>query len=399
MAPVDVALHCLAIISLLFWISLFLIHIVAITYGKWKLYRKPSQPSPEEPRPGVSILKPLTGVDPNLYTNLETFFKMDYPSYEILFCIQDEMDPSIMVVKSLMEKYPKVDAKVFIGGKKVGLNPKINNMVQGYEASKNDLILISDSGLQMKEDSLSMMVASLYERKNIGMVHQIPHVCPREGFAGVLETVYFGTQHAKLYLALNLAGINCTTGMSCLFRKDVMDEVGGLATFGKYLAEDFFFAKAFLDKGYMMNISTYPALQNSGYYSVSHFQNRLLRWKQLRSAMAPHTILLEPMTECFFLGATASLSVSYLFGWNSIVFFLLHMLVWFLLDYIMLRTMNEGPIQFSKFEFLVGWLFRELSSPYVMLRSHFSSAVSWRHKSYRLKWGGELEEIRDKIRV
>ncbi|XP_074643666.1 ceramide glucosyltransferase-like isoform X2 [Tubulanus polymorphus] len=365
MAPVDVALHCLAIISLLFWISLFLIHIVAITYGKWKLYRKPSQPSPEEPRPGVSILKPLTGVDPNLYTNLETFFKMDYPSYEILFCIQDEMDPSIMVVKSLMEKYPKVDAKVFI----------------------------------VKEDSLSMMVASLYERKNIGMVHQIPHVCPREGFAGVLETVYFGTQHAKLYLALNLAGINCTTGMSCLFRKDVMDEVGGLATFGKYLAEDFFFAKAFLDKGYMMNISTYPALQNSGYYSVSHFQNRLLRWKQLRSAMAPHTILLEPMTECFFLGATASLSVSYLFGWNSIVFFLLHMLVWFLLDYIMLRTMNEGPIQFSKFEFLVGWLFRELSSPYVMLRSHFSSAVSWRHKSYRLKWGGELEEIRDKIRV
>lgn len=35
--------------------------------------------------------------------------------FELLFCLQDESDPALMVVKALMEKYPKVDAKIFIG--------------------------------------------------------------------------------------------------------------------------------------------------------------------------------------------------------------------------------------------------------------------------------------------
>ena len=35
--------------------------------------------------------------------------------YELLFCLQDEHDAARMIVQSLMEKYPKVDAKLFLG--------------------------------------------------------------------------------------------------------------------------------------------------------------------------------------------------------------------------------------------------------------------------------------------
>jgi len=36
------------------------------------------------------------------------------------------------------------------GAKRVGVNPKVNNMVQGYEFARHDLILISDCGLRSK---------------------------------------------------------------------------------------------------------------------------------------------------------------------------------------------------------------------------------------------------------
>ncbi len=60
--------------------------------------------------------------------------------------------------------------------------------------------------------------------------------------------VYFGTQFAKIYMNADFYGINTTTGMSCLMRKEVIEDAGGLRIFGQYLSEDYFLAQAFIDR-------------------------------------------------------------------------------------------------------------------------------------------------------
>jgi ceramide glucosyltransferase len=124
-------------------------NLVVVIYATWRFhFARPSRlhptcnchlrsrkgcPTTGKDPPGVSILKPLCGVDANLKTNLETFFNIEYPGkYELLFCIAKRGDRSQKIVKELMEQYPGVDASVFVGGEKVGNNPKINNMSPGY---------------------------------------------------------------------------------------------------------------------------------------------------------------------------------------------------------------------------------------------------------------------------
>lgn len=158
-----VALHILAVVLFVVCMAIWSIHLVAICYGKYKFHKKPRRPydpngtlgstssgGDNNKLPGVTVIKPLMNVDDNLADNLTTYFELDYPQYELLFCVQDSTDPVISVVQDLIDKYPLVDAKLYIGGKNVGINPKINNMMQGYDVAKYELILISDAGIKSK---------------------------------------------------------------------------------------------------------------------------------------------------------------------------------------------------------------------------------------------------------
>jgi len=70
---------------------------------------------PSSSAPGVTIIRPLCGLDNNLYHTLEAAMKLSYPKYELIFALQDERDEAIPVVKMLMEKYPGIRARIIIG--------------------------------------------------------------------------------------------------------------------------------------------------------------------------------------------------------------------------------------------------------------------------------------------
>lgn len=68
------------------------------------------------------------------------------------------------------------------------------------------------------------------------------------------------------------------------------------------------------------------------------------RWGRLRATMMPWPGLVEPFTECFGLGLLGALC-SYQLHVNPYLFLLVHTLIWFTFDLILLKLIEVCDIE------------------------------------------------------
>src|SRR5882672_145641 len=76
--------------------------------------------------PPVTILKPLKGVDEGLERNLRSFFRLDYPAYELILGAPEADDPALEVARRVAAEFPSVAARVVVGTESLCPNPKMN---------------------------------------------------------------------------------------------------------------------------------------------------------------------------------------------------------------------------------------------------------------------------------
>ncbi|KAK2162076.1 hypothetical protein LSH36_104g00036 [Paralvinella palmiformis] len=313
--------------------------------------------------PGVSVIKPLMGVDPFLKCNLESYFTIIYPKFELLFCVQDDQDPAISLVQKLTERYPNVDCTLFIGGKDGIVNPMIHNMAPAYENCKYSTIWIATSRIEANTDMLLDMVGKL-QLPNVALVHQLPFTVDNLGFCAAVEKCRF---EAVLGI-LNLV-------RSALFRM------------------------LHIPRGFHHQLAALPALQNVANTTIASFKDRLVRWLRLRMNMVPPVAcFLEPLGECFVLGVYASWSACYLFEVNPYLWFIGHTCVWCMADYIHLLQVQGGPLPFSKLTYIGAWLVRELLYFIVYFEAVIDVRhIIWGNRTYRLShFGRTVEKVPDK---
>ncbi|XP_061173400.1 ceramide glucosyltransferase-like [Saccostrea echinata] len=392
----DYILFFLATVSIIFFVIFWFMSILSFIGAKCVLYRKSDLISFDENLPGVSVIKPLMGVDPLLEENLESHFTMKYPNFELLFCVPDDQDPAINLVKRLQEKYPNVDSQLFTGGKEGIINPMVFNMAPAYENAKYPNVWISTSRIKASSEIILDLACKL-KKPNVGLVHQMPFVTDQKGIAASLEKVYFGCALSRFYIALNQLSQACCTGMSYMFKKSVVDDVNGLIYYGKYLAEDFFLTQAIHNKGYKLVLSAFPAQQNVAAPTIRAFKDRMVRWIRLRINMMPLVSgLLEPLHEILILSLHSSWAFYHFFGINPYYFFTCHIILNCVLDYIQLCNIQGGPLLFSKLQYIFVWLFREILSTWTFLEAFIQPrTISWGARTYQVRLGGLVTLMRD----
>jgi ceramide glucosyltransferase len=275
-----------------FWIGLgFCALVRAIGRGAPK---RPLSPD----RSAVTLLKPLAGADPSLEENLESFFVLDHPSYEIVFGVADPADPSIAIVRALERKHPEVSSRLVIEPVQAGINPKVANLRAMIAFASHDLVLISDSSVRVPPSYLAEAVRAL-EADGARPVGLVTHV-----FAGVgektagamLENVQLNGFVASGAALPTLLGDAAVIGKSMLFRRSVFDRLGGFESVADVLAEDFLIGKMFQHAGYDVRIAPTVIESVNGSVTMKRCIERQLRWSMLRFRLHPLAFLLEPLT-------------------------------------------------------------------------------------------------------
>src|ERR1700730_2524067 len=60
------------------------------------------------PAPAVSLVRPVCGIENYVEETLGSAFALDYPRYEIVFCVAFAHDPVVPTVRRLMAAHPGV---------------------------------------------------------------------------------------------------------------------------------------------------------------------------------------------------------------------------------------------------------------------------------------------------
>ena len=115
---------------------------------------------------------------------------------QLLFCVADNDDPAIEVVRKLMTDFPGHDTQLVIGCPAFGLNPKVESLAAMEPHRKHDVILISDSNVRVRPSYLRETACYLAD-PGVGLVTNL--------FAGVGE-VHPGRGHGKPALNGFIAG-------------------------------------------------------------------------------------------------------------------------------------------------------------------------------------------------
>ncbi len=294
----------LILAAAVFAFSVTAFHVASIVVAIGRFRRPPRLAALSSQLPPVSLVRPLCGIDNYAADTLSSTFALDYPRYEILFCVASAKDPVVPLVERLIADHAGVQARLLIGDERISTNPKLNNMLKGWAEAAHDWIILADSTVLMPPNYIQRLFASW--RDDTGLVASPPVGCRPDGFWAELECAFLNTYQARWQYAADAAGSGFAQGKTMLWRRADLDRVGGIAALAREVAEDAAATKIVRGAGLKVRLVDRPFAQPLGRRTAAEVWNRQLRWARLRRA----SFLLYFLPEIFSGGVLPMIAVA-----------------------------------------------------------------------------------------
>lgn len=337
--------------------------------------------------PAISLLKPLCGADPDLASHLESFFRQNYPTLEILFAVRHHDDPAVPIAQRLMSRYPQIPAQILLTGEPPYANAKVYSMEKMAEVAQHPILVITDSDASVAPDYLQDM-AKCFAAPEVGAVTNLYRGVPGSDLWSKLEALGMSTEFmAGVVVAERLEGMHFTLGPSMAIRSETLHVIGGFARMADYLADDFVLGQWTVEAGQKVVLSTHTINHHATAMGFMKSFTHRVRWNRSSRFSRP--------AGYFGQGFTYGLAwamILALIGWNwwATLLLLIVAVVRFFLAYELgFKLMGDPNAIRSSFLIPIQDLFSVAS----WIGGLSGREVIWRNERYRLLQGGRFEPV------
>jgi ceramide glucosyltransferase len=329
------------------------------------------------PPAGVSILRPVCGLEYRIEATLASSFQIDHPNYEVIFCVAAADDRVVSIVQRLIREHPEVPARLLIGGAGGGPNPKLDNLIKAWDVARYDWIVIADSNVLIPPDYLNRLFARWTKR--CAVVCSPPVGIDVQGCAAELEAAFLNTFQARWQLAVDELGFGFVQGKTMLLRRSELAREGGLAALAREVAEDAAATKIARRRGREVRVADEPFPQPLGRRNFVGVWHRQVRWARLRRLSFPGFFCAElPAGGVFPCLLACWLATAGVLPWAGVLGI---MLAWYGAEALLARAFG-WPLQARTPLF---WIARDFLLPVLW-------AYAWAAKGY--EWRGNPVDTR-----
>lgn len=230
-------------------------------------------------KPAVSILKPLKGVDPEIYESFRSHCLQDYPQYEIVFGVSDANDPAIASVRQLQAEFPDKAIRLIVCPERLGANVKVSNLEQMLAVAQYEHLIVNDSDIRVQPDYLRKVMAPLADDR-VGMVTCLYRGKAEATLGSKLEALGISTDFCASVLVAQTVerGIRYGLGSTMAFRRNDLEKIGGFRAIVDFLADDYELGHRIATLGLNIVLSDVVVETHLPPYDFAGYLSHQMRW-------------------------------------------------------------------------------------------------------------------------
>jgi ceramide glucosyltransferase len=252
-----------------------------------RFFRPSASAPPVATGPGITVFKPLKGLEPLSRQCLASFLTQDYHPYQVLFGVRDPENPVLDLLRELRQAHPRCDLEIILCPEDLGLNPKISTLRQLLPRARYDLLVIADGDVVVGPDYLAR-VAAAFRQPGVGLV-SCPYRAGRSRTLGsTLEALTIAADFIPSVAVANyVEGIRFALGATMALTRQALSVIGGLAPLADFLADDYQLGFRVAQTGLQVKILPYVVSTNNPEMRFSEYLAHQLRWARTYRVCRP----------------------------------------------------------------------------------------------------------------